>query len=325
MVNSVTRRRFIQLAAVCGTVAALPLSAHALPASGFPIVRWKGRALGAEAQLTLVHPNKQRAEITIQHCIKEMDRLESIFSLYRPGSDLNQLNISGKLDNAPAELREVIRVAMQYGEQSDGAFDITIQPLWKLYHQHFTQSNPDPNGPSSDMIERTLQKVGYQKIDMSGRQIRVPQGTQITLNGIAQGYITDRITHLLKDNGFEQALVNLGEYQAIGQHPDGRAWNVAIPAASQPWKIHETLTIPPDKALASSGADGTRWSKKAHHLFSPKTGRSVNTHHGSVSVIADRAMQADAIATTLCLLPSAHLRKAFLQHYPAVDVKFWQG
>lgn len=322
MVKKLTRRRFIQLAAISGAAAIVPNSARALLDASVPMARWQGIALGAESQLTLAHPDKAFADKIIQQCVTEIDRLESIFSLYRPNSSVSQLNANGILDNAPPELQTVIRTAMEYGERSGGVFDITIQPLWVLYHQHFMQKSPDPEGPASEQIDQALLKVGYQKIDLSNHRIYMPEGMQITLNGIAQGYITDRVTELLRHNGFEQALINLGEYQALGQHPDRRMWDVAVSSPGEPWKILDTLNIPSGKALATSGACGTRWSDKSHHLLSPKTGRSVITSRESISVIADRAMHADAIATTLCLLPSSGERHAFLQHCPAAGTVY---
>ena len=317
--TNIARRRFIQLAAAFGAGAALPISTLATTQK---VARWKGIALGAEAQLTLVHLDRQQAEAVLQQCVAEIDRLESIFSLYREDSALMDLNRKGELQNSPPELFEVIAAAKEYGSQSDGLFDVTIQPLWQLYHQHFQQSQADPTGPDVSDINAALHKVDYRHINLSSDRITLQPGMAITLNGIAQGYITDRIAALLKTQGFENALINLGEYQAMGKHTAARDWKVGIPTPDQPWKISKELAIPAGKALATSGAYGTRWREKAHHLLSPKTGYPVHTDHASVSVIADSAMQADALATICSLQSSAESQHGILKRHPEAAVYF---
>ena len=312
-----SRRRFIQLAAACSATTALPLSAQALMSAKPQIVSWQGRALGAEASLSLAHEDQAFAKQVMAHCLKEIDRLESIFSLYREGSTLNQLNREKVLNNPPAELATLIETSIEFGEQSGGLFDVTIQPLWQLYHQHFMQPQASEEGPSADAIKGVLERIDYRKIEASPKAIRLPKGFEVTLNGIAQGYITDRISALLSKHGFTHALINLGEYQALGQHPQGRNWQVALPDAKQPWKIRDELAIPAGKALATSSSHGTRWSAKAHHLLSPLTGRPVDGLQDSLTVIANNATQADALATIFSLSLEPSVQKSLETDYGA--------
>jgi hypothetical protein len=92
----------------------------------------------------------------------------------------------------------------------------------------------------------------------------------ITLNGIAQGYITDRIADLLRHEGFEQAVVDLGEWRALGSHPEGRPWRAAT---------REGSIALSDNALAVSSGAGTAFETSArfHHIFDPATGASAST------------------------------------------------
>ncbi len=294
---NLSRRRFIQLVAACSATTAMPLTAKALLAAKPQMVTWQGQALGAEATLSLAHENHAFAQKVIQDCLREINRLESIFSLYREDSQISKLNHHKQLVHPAPELVEVIESAIQFGEQSDGLFDVTIQPLWQLYHQHFLKEGADPVGPPAEEIHRMLVSVDYRQIDVSAREISLKPDMAMTLNGIAQGYITDRIAAKLKQHGFENALINLGEYRAIGSHPHARPWKVGIAEPSHPWKIAKQMDVPAGKALASSGGYGTQWSDKAHHLLSPKTGYPVKAAKGLVTVIADTAMEADALAT----------------------------
>ena len=94
----------------------------------------------------------------------------------------------------------------------------------------------------------------------------------ITLNGIAQGSITDRVTDLLRAEGLAQVLVDLGEVRALGRHPDGRAWRVGIADPLAPDRLRETLAID-DQAVATSATTGVRFDAagRYHHLLNPRT------------------------------------------------------
>ena len=125
-----TRRRFLAIAASSAAVAGLPaLSA----AAGDPAIStWRGTALGALTSMTLVHPDRGHARATIARCVDEIERLEAIFSLYRPDSALVRLNDTGHLDDPPGELVELLSFALALARRSGGAFDPTVQPLWML-------------------------------------------------------------------------------------------------------------------------------------------------------------------------------------------------
>ncbi|MCH2547231.1 MAG: FAD:protein FMN transferase [Alphaproteobacteria bacterium] len=302
-ITTLPRRRFIQLAASFGAAAMLPTSLSA--ATTPQLAKWQGIALGAEAQITLAHPNRTKAQAVIEECVNEIARLESIFSLYQPNSVISQLNAHKHLNNPPPELIEVITSANAYSIKSNGLFDVTIQPLWALYHQHFQQESAAVQGPADADIAQILPYVDYRKITFNAEHIAIQKPMAITLNGIAQGYITDRIAALLTKHGYNNPLVNLVDNQAIGLHPSGRQWQIGVPAASQPWKIAKKHSIPAGKALATSGGYGTQWSAQAHHLLSPHTGRPVPHTPASITIIANTAMDADVQATIAALTPHA--------------------
>ena len=121
----------------------------------------------------------------------------------------------------------------------------------------------------------------------------------VTLNGIAQGDITDRVAKLLATEGLTNSLIDLGEMRALGEHPEGRPWRVGVKDPFDSGSLVTQLNLT-NRAIATSSVTGTVFdtSGRQHHLFDPKSGRP---SHGliSASVIARRATDADAFSTAL--------------------------
>ena len=145
------RRRFLSIAAAGAATAWLPGQVLAASPPPRPTV-WKGVAMGAAASMTLVHPDRAHARAMIARCVAEVDRLESIFSLYRPGSALSRLNAAGVLEQPPIELVELLSFALSLAHASGGAFDPSVQPLLRLYFDHFARPGASPQGPPSAII-----------------------------------------------------------------------------------------------------------------------------------------------------------------------------
>jgi thiamine biosynthesis lipoprotein len=182
-----------------------------------------------------------------------------------------------------------------------------VQPLWTLYAAHFFgNAAPPPEGPALQAIERTRKLVDWQGINVGRRRIVLERtGMGITLNGIAQGYITDRVVDILRANGCDRAFGNMGcsEIRAIGRHDDGRPWRVGLADARQPETIAVSVDLC-DRSVCTSGGYGTKFDAtgRFHHLFDPFTGASAH-HYIAVSVFAASAMVADALSTALYVTP----------------------
>lgn len=303
--NQPSRRRVIS---ILGAVAGLPL-AGAFGGSAARaencLFQWSGSALGAMAKMTLCHPDQAEAERIVAMSIQEIERLERIFSLHRADSELSRLNRDGVLAAPSHELRLVMLEAVRFGELSDGAFDVTVQPLWSAYADHFAARPATSDGPDADVISRAMDLVDYRGIDIEAGRIKFKtNGMQATLNGIAQGYITDRVADLLRANGIENVLLELGETRALDQHPAGRPWRVGLADPTDPTSITRTVELE-NRALATSGGYGLSFDQheKYHHIFDPRTGASAASNR-SVSVVADLATVADALSTALYVLPA---------------------
>ena len=298
-----TRRRFLTITAASAALAAAPPAWAAAP------IQWRGTALGAEATLLLHHPDERQAWSLVADCLAELERLEGIFSLYRPDSALRRLNRDGALDTPPLDLVLLLNEAKRYGALSGGAFDVTVQPLWELYARHFAHPDADPAGPAEEAVAAARALVDYRRVQILPERVAFDRpGMAVTLNGIAQGYITDRVAERLRTAGLTHVLVDMGEIRALGPTEDGRPWRVGIadPAGQERPPVR-TLDVT-EGAVATSGGYGTRFSALCHHIFDPATGRSAN-HVESVTIMAATATAADALSTTLAVLPLGEARR----------------
>lgn len=299
--STMSRRRFLVTASIFGALPVLPAAAGELQK-----ITWTGSALGAEATIQLYHNDPDWARAQLDRCQREIRRLENLFSLYRPGSAICRLNAAGRLDNPDIEFLALMSAAVSFSARTDGLFDVTVQPLWTLFADHFSDVNADPAGPDAVRIKAALAKIGSMDISISVDRIAFEKpGMAITLNGVAQGYITDRISSLLKTAGFESVLVSLGETYALGRKADGAPWRVGVSGAEnnvQPVAVRE-LT---NKAIATSGGYGSPFApgSTANHLLDPRTGEFAEFKR-SVSVISASATYADMASTALSLMTEA--------------------
>jgi FAD:protein FMN transferase len=297
-----TRRRAIRIVAAA---AGLPLMIAAVRATAPPpqMFRWEGRVLDDEAELTLWHADAELCRRTIRKVRAEIARYERIFSLYDTDSEISRLNAEGSLAKPAGELATLVEMSQRFGVMSGGAFDITVQPLWRLYAAHFW-SHADS---AADIVARAHEVarslVDFRRIEVGAKRIAFARpGMGITLNSVAQGFITDAIADLIRNEGFSQAVVDLGEFRTLGAHPDGRPWRIGVrnpPVADGEERVIEVS----DMALAVSGGYGTTFEPtgRFHHIFDPTSGASANAL-ADAAVIAESATTATALAVATCVL-----------------------
>ncbi len=288
-----TRRRFFSILA----------GAAVLPAFGMPasanVAQWRGIALGAEARIILDHPDADRL---IAVAVSEIQRLENIFSLYRSNSQLSRLNRNGSLQNPAFEMVELLSICSNLNARTNGAFDPSIQPLWALHAAAYSAGST----PDAKDISRTLEMTGWQHIRFSPDEIHFERrGMALTLNGIAQGFIADKVTDLFRLNGVENVLVNTGEIAALGVQPDGREWQVELKGFKG---RHVTLR---GTAVATSAPLGTTFDAggTVGHILDPRTGYPGGIWE-SVSVISNSAAEADGLSTAFCLMTQPEISAA---------------
>ncbi len=272
-----TRRRFIAITAAAGGLPLLPFAAARAAPSANPLLRvWSGAALGADASLQIHHPDPAVADRLIAASLAEVERLEKVMSLYRPDSALSRLNRHGVVDNPPFDLVQALSQSRRYGELTGGAFDVTVQPLWDVYAAHFSRPDASPDGPSPDALAAAVARVGQDALEVDAACIRLARPSMcVTLNGIGEGYITDRVVDLLRAGGIEHAMVNMGEIYALGTNPSGEPWSVGLEDPRAPQRIYQRIPLA-DRAVATSGGYGTLFDRAGqfNHLFEPRSGRT---------------------------------------------------
>jgi len=272
-----TRRNFIVTALAAGVTGGLASLMATGPAR--PGFVWRGSALGGEARIALYGADQDQAKAVLDEAAREIERLENIFSLYRDASELSRLNAVGRLAQPSRDLVEVLEASQRWRETTGGAFDPTVQPLWRALAEG---QNPD------GLISQT-----GAWIEIRSDQIALAQGSALTLNGIAQGRIADRVTEILVANGFKDVVIDAGELRLPGR--ERRA--VGIPAAKAAVSVAEVAI-----ATSEPGSlvfDQATWR---HHLVDPTTGQSPR-HWESISVFAPTAETADALSTAFAVMP----------------------
>ena len=287
---TLTRRRFIAVSAAAGLA---PASA----AFGSTAV-WRGIALGAHVELRISDMTRADAAPIFASVVDEISRLEKIFSLYRPDSDINRLNHQGFLEAPPAELLQVLSLATAIHRATDGAFDPTIHVLWR----HLADAARTGMTPIPADVGGYKEMVGWSAVHFdSSRVFFDRRGMAITLNGIAQGFITDKIAAKLRAFGVGNVLVDMGELYGQGTGPNAGPWSAAIADPNGGPSMHRVILR--DRALATSAPLGTVLDKsgKVGHIIDP---RSCLPTAGlkQVSVSAESAAVADGLSTALCLL-----------------------
>lgn len=301
--ENINRRDFITFSSLATTSLFLPTSLFANTKK----VTWKGKSLGANSSITVYTEDEKYAKNIIEKALKEVKRLENIFSLFRNNSDIVKLNENAYLNNPKKEFVELLNFAQKISNLSDGYFDVSVQNLWIAYSKF---SN------NEKLLKKELKKrkelISWKNIEISNKRISFKkENMKITLNALAQGFITDKITQLFKQNGLNNVLINFGEFRSLGKPSQFRDWRLSI---------NETRNIITLKNLAvsTSASYGTKFNEKYHHLFNPKKVSSFNSNE-SISVVAQNATLADALSTTLAVMPKKK-REAFLNNFPNVKV-----
>jgi len=292
------RRKVIALCAAMGGTALVPLGATPRPGAE-PMVEWTGVMLGAVATLRLSHPDRRAGKELLSRAVAEARRLEAIFSIYRDDTALSELNRHGVLVAPPRELVQLLSLCDDVWRTTDGAFDPTVQPLWRCYADHFATGDADPAGPSPEVLAAAVKLVGWTNVSFNrDRIVLAHRGMGLTLNGIAQGYITDRVVDLLRQQGIASSLVDMGEIRTLGHRPDGGAWQVTVENAKPP-RTFDLI----DKAVATTGASGFQFNAdgRCNHLFNPATGQCAKPAI-SLSVVASTAARADGLSTAFALM-----------------------
>lgn len=257
-------------------------------------------AMGTLVSLTLLTGARARAEEAIGRAFEEMDRLIAVFSHYDPASATSQLNSAGTLERPPRELAHVVSRSLRYNRLSNGAFDISVAPVVELF-----KGCPAGSLPSQSEVREALELVGVQHVDVSRKRLRFDRsGMRLTFDGIAKGYIVDAMARVLGRHRIKHYLIEAGgDIRASGTKERKLPWTVAVQDPERSGHFPDAIQLV-EGAVATSGSYERYFDpdRQHHHIVDSQLGVSPR-FSASVSVIAPDAMAADALATTVFLMP----------------------
>lgn len=232
---------------------------------------------------------------------REMARVDSICG-YEQGSEVARINHDPVAPSrVSSDVAYILERAIEYARVSDGALDVTIDPVMQVWHR-FEDETAVP--PSSEALDSALDLVDYRNLILEDSGVRLVSEGSIDLGSIAKGYAVDRGIAVMDSLGVAAGLIDAGgDIRTLGKRPRGGLWRIGL---RDPRKPDEMLTVfqVNEKAITTSGdyeryfvRDGVRY----HHILDPKTGKPARGCC-SVTIITEDACDADAIATAVFVM-----------------------
>jgi len=233
-----------------------------------------------------------------------VDEVDGQMSTWKPDSDLMRLNAApiGEWIAVPARLLEVLRLGLEIGRASGGAFDIGMGDAVMAWG--FGPEAAAPDGIRTAMA--ASRRPAHDVLEINGEHVRKAAPIALDLNGIAKGYGVDRLAEILRNQGISDGLGGIdGEMRAMGLRPDGEAWTIAVEAPDAERRTPHSILALQDAAVATSG-DYRHWvevqGRRLSHTMDPRRGAPLIASPASITVVARSCAEADAWATALMVL-----------------------
>lgn len=284
-----------------GALALAPQRAHGRPAARAEL---SSLAMGARVRVQALATDGATARRACTAALRAMHRVDALMSLFDSGSEISRLNRQGWLTQPDAWTLQVLQLAQSVAEQTGGAFDVTVQPLWRLFDRHAARGAL----PSVADVDAVRARVGWRGLQVGPGRVGLARGGMaVTLNGIAQGFAADRARDAMQAAGALAGLVDAGELAALGRAPSGAAWSAALSVPRH--RLLEPIAL--DSCVATSSDDASAFSRdrRHHHILDPSTGWSPLAL-SAASVVATSAALADAWSTAVLVGGEAMARRA---------------
>lgn len=279
--------------------------------------------MGTRVNVTLWHDDPSKGETLAGEVLEEMRRIDSLYSPYKPASDLSVMNTEAPsraaADPLPIseEMTRLLDKALFYGQLTQGAFDITYASLGRYYDYR------EGKQPTDDQQQALIEAIDYRHVKLNTANNNVyyqHPAVYVDLGGIAKGYAVDRAIERLKSAGVVHASVSAGGDSRVLGDKRGRPWMVGIKQPRGGEGV--AITIPlADAAISTSGDyeryfidDNGQW---VHHIINPRTGKSTD-ELASVSIIGPEGFDTDALSTSVFVL-GAEQGLALINRLPGFD------
>ena len=263
------------------------------------------KLMGSAFELKIVCKNQSQADHLLELGIKEIERIEDLISEFRNNAFTSKINQNAGIRPVavPSEVYQLTERSLKLSAFTQGAFDISAGPLKKLYRF----KNQDFNFPNKSTIQKTLEKVGWQKIKLEKQDQSIflsKKEMHISFAAIGKGYAADQVKKIWLKNNVTSGVINAsGDLTAFGHRADGTPWNVGIAHPDNKSKMMFFVPLN-DSSVATSGDyeqyfryNGIRYS----HNINPITGQPLKGIK-SVSIFSPSAELSDALATAVYVM-----------------------
>jgi len=297
------------------------------------ILRLNGETMGTTWSVSVVTDRSGPDGSELQGLLEDrLARINQLMSTFDPNSEISRFNRLADTSWFPISVETylVIRLALQISELTAGSFDVSVGPLVNLWG--FGTTGRPQHRPTPEQLATALGSVGYRLIDLMAHPSAVKKqvpSLQIDLSAIAKGYAVDMLGELLRQQGYENYLVEIGgELQASGHRPGNLPWRIALEKPLEGKREIETILNITGTALATSGnyrnfyvENGERYA----HTIDPVSGLPVRHQLASVTVLDPSCARADALATAMMVMGEDKARIFSEKHDVPVYLIIHQG
>ncbi|CAD7797427.1 FAD:protein FMN transferase [Chryseobacterium aquaeductus] len=277
--------------------------------------------MGSRFEITVVDKDSVKAEHAIDRAIAEITRIEDLISEWQPETQISLVNQNAGIQPVKVdhEVIELTKTAIKFSQLTDGAFDISIVAMDKIWK--FDGSMDEM--PSQSSILESVKNVDYRNIEIDSTNSTIylkKKGMKIGFGSIGKGYAADRARLLLKNSGVLGGIINAsGDLSTWGTQPNGRTWAIGVNNPFKRGKVAAIIKNKSEISVTTSGSyekyaeiDGKRFS----HIINPKNGMP-STGLTSVTVIGPDATSANGFSTSIMVLgeeSGVELMKKFPQY-----------
>lgn len=266
-----------------------------------------GPTMGSTYSVKYVRSRATPEQAYLQEGIESiLAEIDVQMSTYRDDSLLEGFNRApaGSCQPMPEAVLELVRVGETLNRSSEGALDLTLDPLLKLWG--FGPRGRNEQVPDAQAIAEARERTGHQFLSIEGEQLCKSADIQLDFNSLAAGYAVDRMADWLEKQGVNRYLVEAtGELKARGRKPDSSAWRIAVEAPRDDQRVAQRILALDGLGVSTSGdyrnyfeQDGQRYS----HTLDPRSGRPISHTLAAVTVVHPQTVQADALSTLLMVL-----------------------
>lgn len=251
----------------------------------------------------------RNCEEAVDAAIEEVKRLDALLSTGNPESEISRLN-EAERTTVSEDTAALFERALTFYENTGGLFDVTVYPLMELWGF--------PTGeyhvPSEEELAEVLPLVGASRVELAGEssadglqgaQIKLGEGQQADLGGIAKGYTSNRIMEIYQEYGVRSGMVSLGgNVQVLNRKPDGAEWCIGIRNPAGSGSIAAVLRVE-NCAVVTSGGYERYFEENGNtyiHILDPRTGYPADGDLASVTVVSADGTLADALSTALYIM-----------------------